>query len=229
MEIKNLTVSFGKQRVLNALDLSLQPKAINGLVGINGAGKTTLLRSIFGIKKPESGAILWEGRSITSSDIGFLETENYFYPKIKGREYLEIFALKNPKFNPDTWNELFDLPLNKLIGDYSTGMKKKLAIMGVCGLDRPVLLLDEPFNGVDLESNEKIKLIIQKLAVQGKTILITSHILETLTSICDQISILMKGEIERTAQRSSYNALVEYLTETISLGAKEKIDRIFND
>lgn len=229
MEIKNLNVSFGKQKVLNNLNLSLKPNAINGLVGINGAGKTTLLNSIFGTKKADAGEILWEGRPITASDIGFLETENFFYPKMKGREYLEIFALSNPAFDPDAWNGLFELPLNKLVEEYSTGMKKKLSIMAVAGLDRPMLLLDEPFNGVDLESNEKIKLVIKKLADQGKTILITSHILETLTTLCDQISILMKGEIERTSERTEYDALVQYLTQTISQSAQEKIDDIFHE
>lgn len=229
MDIQSLSVSYGKQKVLKDLNLTLKPNGVNGLVGINGAGKTTLLNTLAGLKKRDTGHVIWEGAPLESSQIGFLETENYFYPKMKGREYLEVFALSNAKFNPDAWNALFGLPLDKLIEDYSTGMKKKLAIMGICGLDRPILFLDEPFNGVDLESNEKIKLVMRKLTEQGKTILVTSHILETLTTICDQISVLMEGTIERTAERPEYENLVIHLTQKISDSAQTKIDQIFND
>jgi len=229
MEIRNLNVSYRKNHVLHDLNLDFAEESINGLVGMNGAGKTTLLRTIFGSKKPDTGSIVWKRETVRPATIGFLETENFFYPKMKGGEYLNIFKLSNPKFNPEQWNALFELPLNKLVDEYSTGMKKKLALMGVIGLDKPILMLDEPFNGVDLESNEKIKLIIQKLKEQGKTIIVTSHILETLTTICDQISILYGGGVDQTASKENFDEVKDFLHRNISENAQSKIDKIFNE
>lgn len=228
MEVQNLNVAYRKNHVLHDLNVNFIDSAINGLVGMNGAGKTTLLRAIFGSKKVDSGSINWNGESIRPSQVGFLETENFFYPKMKGIEYLEIFRLSNPGFVPEHWNELFELPLNKLVDEYSTGMKKKLALMGVIGLDKPILMLDEPFNGVDLESNEKIKLVIMKLKERGKTVIVTSHILETLTSICDQISILAKGQVVRTALKDEFEEVRQFLYTSITDSVQHKIDKIFD-
>jgi len=229
MKISQVDIFYRKNHVIRDLSLEWQKGGINGLVGMNGAGKTTLLRGVFGSKELKNGSIEMDGKPVTSSMIGFLETENFFYPKMKASEYLEVFRLTNGSFSPESWNELFDLPLDRLVDEYSTGMKKKLALMGVIGLDKPILMLDEPFNGVDLESNEKIKLILKKLQEQGKTIIVTSHILETLTSICDQISILLNGKIDRTASREGFDEVSDYLRHTISSGAQATIDKIFND
>lgn len=229
MRLQNINIHYRKNHVIKDLDLDLKEGGINGLVGMNGAGKTTLLRGIFGVKPLKSGTMLWQDKPLTTRMIGFLETENFFYPKMRASEYLDVFRLSNPKFNPENWNALFELPLERLVDEYSTGMKKKLALMGVIGLDKPILMLDEPFNGVDLESNEKIKLVLKRLQEHGKTIIVTSHILETLTSICDQISILYKGQIDRTASPEAFDEIGDYLRKTISSGAQAKIDKIFNE
>ncbi|MFY0671860.1 MAG: ATP-binding cassette domain-containing protein [Bacteroidia bacterium] len=228
MIINRLTVAYRKNTVLKDLSVEFKHNEINGLVGMNGAGKTTLLRTIFGTLKANSGSIQLQEDSATKP-IAFLETENFFYPKIKGGEYLEIFAKKNPSFDSVKWNQLFDLPLNKLIDDYSTGMKKKLALLGVIALDKPIIMLDEPFNGVDLESNEKIKLVLKRLQEKGKTIIVTSHILETLTDICAQITVLFEGKTDYTAFRGDYHNLKAQLNQRITDKASTIIDNIFND
>jgi ABC-2 type transport system ATP-binding protein len=228
MIIEKLNVGYRKAVVLKDLTVKFKHGEINGLVGMNGAGKTTLLRTIFGTLKQASGTIDLEVESI-QKPIAFLETENFFYPKIKGKEYLEIFAKNNSSFNPEKWNQLFELPLNKLIDEYSTGMKKKLALMGIIALEKPILMLDEPFNGVDLESNEKIKMVLQKLQEKGKTILVTSHILETLTDICAQITVLFEGKTDFTAQKGEYDNLKAQLNQRITDKASTIIDNIFND
>lgn len=229
MKLENVNIFYRKNHVIRDLQLEFQEGAINGLVGMNGAGKTTLLKGIFGTKPLKSGSITWQGTKVAANAIGYLETENFFYPKMRASEYLEMFRLSNPKFSPENWNALFELPLDRLVDEYSTGMKKKLALLGVIGLDKPVLMLDEPFNGVDLESNEKIKLVLKRLKEQGKTIIVTSHILETLTSICDQISILYEGAISRTAETQDFDEVSDYLRQTISSSAQEKIDKIFDE
>lgn len=203
LKIENLKVDYGNFNVLNKLNLQIPEKNIHGLVGLNGSGKTTLLNTIYGIKKPTEGSIRYMDEEIKREKIAFLETVNYFYPRITGLEYLKLFRTQNPDFKIDQWNELFELSLNKLIDDYSTGMKKKLALMGIICLNRDILILDEPFNGVDLETVQKIKTLLLKLK-QEKLILITSHILESLLSICDSISYLNKGNIQFTKDKDHY-------------------------
>lgn len=227
--IEGLKVAYPKHEVLKGVELHFEAQQVNGLVGMNGSGKTTLLRTIFGLKDKQAGSIICDGQELKSNQIAYLETENYFYPKMKGREYLELFKLKNPEYDPLKWNALFDLPLNKLVDEYSTGMKKKLALLGVLALDRPILMLDEPFNGVDLESNEKIKLVLKRLKEEGKTIIITSHIIDSLLSLADNISILHAGSISITAPRYRFSEINEYLTKTISENAQGVIDEIFGN
>ena len=123
--IENLIVSYNKgQPVIDTLNLFLSDGTINGIVGLNGAGKTTLLNSIYGFKRIDSGTVKYDDRKINKKEMSFLETENYFYSNITGREYLSLF--KNPGFDIEKWNQLFLLPVDKIVDDYSSGMKKKL-------------------------------------------------------------------------------------------------------
>ena len=207
-EIKNLDKSF-QQPVLKDLSLSLPKGQVHGIVGLNGAGKSTLLNCIAGLLQMDAGEILFDGQPLERKQIAYLETNNFFYSRITGKEYLDLFKISNPNFPIDDWNELFELPLKKLIETYSTGMKKKLAFMGVLCLDKPFMMLDEPFNGLDLETNQKLRLIIEKLRAQGKTVLVTSHILETLTSNCDTISHLFEGVFEDTLSKENFGGLEE--------------------
>jgi ABC-2 type transport system ATP-binding protein len=135
-------------------------------------------------------------------------------------EYLKLFRTKNPAFDIGKWNEFFELPLNKLIETYSNGMKKKLALLGILALDREILMLDEPFNGLDLETVQKLKRLLPQLK-SSKTILITSHILESLLGICDSISYLNGGVIQFTRERKEFAGIEE---EIFSMH-QDKIDR----
>lgn len=206
IKIDNLKVNYGNNNVLNELCLEIYDNTIHGLVGLNGSGKTTLLNTIYGLKSKALGTVQCNNEAIKRNNIAYLETINYFYPRITGKEYLDVFKTQNPNFDIDKWNTLFELPLNKLIDDYSTGMKKKLALMGIICLDREILILDEPFNGVDLETVQKIKTLLLKLKIK-KTIIITSHILESLLPICDSISYLNDGKIEFTKEKKNFNEI----------------------
>ncbi|MEI7661985.1 MAG: ATP-binding cassette domain-containing protein, partial [Bacteroidota bacterium] len=187
--IEKLVVSYDKdQRVIDNLDIIFPFDTIHGIVGLNGSGKTTLLNAIYGLKAVDSGQVLYHDRKINKREMSFLVTENFFYSNITGREYLELFT--NCDFDIESWNRLFLLPLDAVIDHYSTGMKKKLAFFGVIRQDKPVMILDEPFNGLDIETCRIIRRILIKLKERGKTILITSHIIETLTNLCDYIHYL---------------------------------------
>lgn len=210
LRIDSLSVSYGKnKKVIEGLTLHLEEGKIHAIAGLNGSGKTTLLNTIFGFLEPDEGTITFNNVPLTKRQIGYLETSNFFYSRITGCEYLEIFRLANPAFSIEKWNELFELPLNDLIETYSTGMKKKLAFMGVLCLDKPVMMLDEPFNGVDLKSNQKLKNIIKILSGRGKTIIITSHILESLISLCDTIHYLNNKKIEFSFNKEEFGKVEE--------------------
>ena len=207
ISIENLKVSYADNNVLKCVNLSIPSSSIHGLVGLNGSGKTTLLNTLYGLKEKQAGSISYNSLPIEKSKIAYLESLNYFYPYITGKEYLRMFQTQNVNFNIDKWNELFELPLNKLIEDYSTGMKKKLALMGVLCLNREILILDEPFNGVDLETVQKIKSLLIKLKDSNKTIIITSHILESLLSLCDLLSYLNNGIIQFSKERKDFGSV----------------------
>jgi ABC-2 type transport system ATP-binding protein len=194
LSIEGLVVRRGSAEVLRGVDLPLEPGRVHGLVGRNGAGKTTLLDALYGFVPAAAGAVRFGARPALPTDIGYLTAENVFYPRITGREYLALFAAART-FDVQGWGALFELPLDRPVDAYSTGMKKKLALLGILSLGRPVLALDEPFNGLDLETNRLLARLLAMLAEEGRTVLLTSHVLESLTSTCHRIHLLDAGRI----------------------------------
>lgn len=225
--LNDINVSYDNHPVLQSLMLNLEEGKIHGLVGLNGSGKTTLLNALYGFVKPIRGAISRNDRKVSRKDFAFLETQNYFYPLITGREYLSIFTEQNRRFNLDNWTNLFALPLDELIETYSTGMKKKLALLAVFKLDRDVFLLDEPYNGLDLESTTVLKLILDEFRKEGKTIIVTSHVYETLVSVCDLIHHLEGGKICGTYQSDDFRTLGNQLTKAVEQRSASTIKNIF--
>lgn len=227
LKINQLVVSYGDHLVLKKVDLECLKGEIHGLLGMNGAGKTTLFRTIYGFKKKDSGTCLIGDKPASNRSIALLETSPFFYSYMKGKEYLDLLSFDNKEFDFNKWNELFNLPLDDLIDTYSTGMKKKLAFLGIISLDRPVMILDEPFSGVDVESNEKIFQILERLKKSGKVILLSSHILESFTEVCDKISLLNEGEIKRTYIKEEFPALEKQLKEEINKKIGSVLDELF--
>jgi len=225
ISIRQLFVSYQPEKpVINGLNLKMDERMIHGIVGLNGSGKTTLLNTIFGLKRPVSGIVLFQGRKASKKDISYLVTENYFYSNITGREYLQLF--KNKDFLTEKWNELFLLPLDELVDNYSSGMKKKLALMGSLKQNKPVMILDEPFNGLDIESTRILRMVLLKLKEQGKTIIITSHIIETLTNLCDSIHFLENGKIKFSKTKTEFAAFEKEIFQSIeekNLGLVEEL------
>ncbi len=212
LQVENLHVAYGSKTVLQGLDFSAKAGEITGIVGLNGTGKTTLLNSVYGKIRPQQGMIEYAGQPLETRSIAYLETHNFFYKRITGREYLELFRIQHPNFSIEEWNAVFRLPLEKWIDTYSTGMKKKLAFMGILSLNRIVIILDEPFNGLDLETNETLKNILKILKQKNKTLIVTSHILETLTTICDSIYYLNNGTMQHHFKSTDYDQLEALLT-----------------
>jgi ABC-2 type transport system ATP-binding protein len=205
LEIKNISVSFKDKNVLQNLNLKIEEGIILGILGKNGAGKTTLFESLYQSQK-YNGEILWKNQKLLRQNISYLETENYFYPYITGREYLSYFAKdKLPK--TIELAEKFQLPLDKYVQYYSSGMKKKLALIGMLMLDKSINILDEPFNGVDFEGVHLLYDIIRELKQSNKMVIISSHIIETLFHTCDRIVTLENGLISNIFEKSDFEKL----------------------
>jgi ABC-2 type transport system ATP-binding protein len=173
--VTNLSKSFGKHKVLQDINVSFTQGNVYGIIGENGAGKTTLFRCLAGLENHEGTVNFNEG--ILKNIMGFLPTDLFFFSKITGKEYLQLLCnARKIKLDNIEEQNIFDLPLNEYAETYSTGMKKKLAITGILLQQNKVFILDEPFNGVDIQSNLLIKELILKLKSLNKIIIISSHI-----------------------------------------------------
>ncbi len=205
--ISDLTFAYGNHSVFKGLSQSFEQGKVHGILGVNGVGKSTFFRLLGGRLKKAKGEVLMGERQLGKKNTFLLETQNYFYPNITGEEYLSLFTESGNGFSQSLMNDLFHLPLQDMVDSYSTGMKKKLAIMAMLKGEEGVLLMDEPFNGLDLESSRVLVHILDKLRKKGRTVLISSHILETLTGSCDEIHILEKGIFERTVKKDAFDLL----------------------
>lgn len=212
LRIERLTVHRGRTEVLCGVSLAVAAGRVHGLVGRNGAGKTTLLDAVFGLVRPTAGEVCFGDRPIRAADVAYMPADTYFYPRITGREYLGIFAARNPAFDVAAWSDVFDVPLDQFVDDCSSGTQQKLALLGVLSLDRQVVMLDEPMNGLDMASNEVLMRLLRMLAEAGKTVLVTSHVLETLTATCDEIHVLDGGVIAGSFADTEFAQLRELLT-----------------
>lgn len=194
IRVENLSKYYGKNQVLKNINISFEKGRIYGIVGENGSGKTTLFRCISGLEKYD-GQIKSEFH-ILKNHLGFLMAEPFFFSKITGTEYIRLLVnARNIKLENIEESNIFNLPLGQYASTYSTGMKKKLALTAILLQGNDCIILDEPFNGVDIQSNMVIAEIIHKLKELRKTVIISSHIFSTLAETCDEIHLLKDGKV----------------------------------
>lgn len=223
LEINRLSFSYGFKKVLDEVTLSVCAGSVHGILGSNGAGKTTLFNALFAHEAHETSIRIADA---ARKNIAYLRTDPFFYPYMTGREYLAIVCQQRQLIDTESWNKLFTLPLDEYVHRYSTGMKKKLALLGVILLDRGLLILDEPFNGLDLESCETVRYIIARLRHQGKTILLSSHIYETLTANCDCISMLEGGRVVQTFKQEAFAELTRLVQSRFRDSIAGQVDQL---
>jgi ABC-2 type transport system ATP-binding protein len=224
--VDGLTVRYGATTVLSGVSLSLPEGRVHGIIGRNGAGKTTFLEAVYGLVRPAAGRVLRGDEPFRREDAAYLPAQPYFYPQLTGREYLAVFRPTPRLFDVDGWNEVFELPLDHLVDSYSLGMRKKLALIGVLSLGRAVLLLDEPYNGLDLETNQVLARLLRALAAAGRTVLVTSHVLGSLTDGCDEIHLLAAHRFARTFGPGEFAGLGEHLLDSDTALKLERVGRL---
>ena len=192
IKITDLHKSFGSKNVLNGINAEFSRGKIYGVIGENGAGKTTLFRCIAGLES-YSGTITSDLNPL-KNHLGLLFAEPYFFPKITGKEYIRLLCnARGTALTDIDSKNIFDLPLNQYVSTYSTGMKKKLALLAVLLQGNECFVLDEPYNGIDINGSIVLTEIILKLKELNKTILLSSHIFSTMRDTCDEILILQHG------------------------------------
>ncbi len=203
IEIDDLTFSYGKQRGVKNLSFTIPEGEIFGFLGENGSGKTTTIRCIMNILIPQRGIIKIDGTTISRKDssykeeIGYLPGEIHIPDNYKVKDFFAYLTTLRKKeiTRLDEIVELFDIPLNKKIKQLSHGNKQKLGIAIALMHDPKVLILDEPSSGLDpLLQQELYELLLREKA-KGKTIFFSSHNLDEVQKICDQVAIIREGSL----------------------------------
>lgn len=210
LEIKNFTKTYAKDKkaVVN-LSLSVMPGEIHGFIGHNGAGKTTTIRAVVGVMDFEQGEIFIEGHSVKKEPItcksltAYIPDNPDLYDYITGFQYLgymaDMFSVdkKSREERIGKYAELFDITgsLGDLISSYSHGMKQKLALIGAFLHQPKLLVLDEPFVGLDPEAAFRLKEIMRDLCRQGSAIFFSTHVLDVAEKLCDKVSIIKQGKL----------------------------------
>ena len=205
IETKQLTKIYGEQTAVSKVNLHVKKGRIYGLLGRNGAGKTTIMKMILGLASITSGKVDVFGKNVKGREkrvyprIGAIIETPGFYPNLTGTENLEIFAKLRGTAAPHAVKnalEIVGLPYTdkKLFSKYSLGMKQRLGIANAILHDPELLILDEPTNGLDPIGIAEVRDFIKELsAAQGKTILISSHILSEISLLADDIGIIDNG------------------------------------
>jgi ABC-2 type transport system ATP-binding protein len=210
LEIKNLSKSYViDKKAVNDVNISIEDGEIFAFIGHNGAGKTTVIKCICGILDFEEGEILINGKSIKKEpisckkEIAYIPDNPDLYEALTGIQYLnfigDIYLIEKEQRNKDIiyFSELFSIKnnLNDMISTYSHGMKQKLAIISAFIRHPKLMLLDEPFVGLDPKAAYLMKEEMKKLCENGTSIFFSTHVLEVAEKLCDHVAIIKDGEI----------------------------------
>jgi ABC-2 type transport system ATP-binding protein len=204
VEVHGLCKRYGRTRAVDNLTFAVRPGRVTGFVGPNGAGKSTTMRLILGLDAPDRGTALVNGRPYASLDVplrevGALLDAKAFHPGRSAREHLRWLAVSNgiPRGRVDAVLELVGLSrvARRRAGGFSLGMAQRLGIAGALLGDPPVLLLDEPVNGLDPEGIRWIRGFLRTLADEGRAVLVSSHLMSELEDTADHLIVIGRGRL----------------------------------
>jgi ABC-2 type transport system ATP-binding protein len=204
IEVRNLTKRYGRVLAVDDLTFDAQPGRVTGFLGPNGAGKTTTLRVLVALLHQTSGEATVLGRRYTELEqparqVGAILEANAFHPGRTGRNHLRTIALASgvDQARVDELLALVDLAAaaNRRVKGYSLGMKQRLALAGALLGDPRVLVLDEPANGLDPQGIRWLRDLLRTLADQGRTVLVSSHVLAEVAQLADDVVIIAKGRL----------------------------------
>lgn len=208
VSICGLTKRYGPLTALNNLNLDVGHGEVLGFLGLNGAGKTTTIRLLLDLLRPTSGKAFifghdcWTESLATRARLGYLPGELGLYPDLTGSEVLHFLAGLNrqpvDKRHRQQLCDRLELPqsdLRRRLREYSTGMKRKLGLVQAFQADPPLLILDEPTEGLDPLMQESIYELLADAKGRGRTVFMSSHVLSEVERVCDRIALLRKGEL----------------------------------
>ncbi|HEX7064393.1 MAG TPA: ABC transporter ATP-binding protein [Bacillales bacterium] len=205
LKLEHVEKRFGNFTAVDNVTLEIPERQMFGLLGSNGAGKTTTFRMILGLLQPSKGKISWQGEQInyeTSNMIGYLPEERGLYPKLKVRDQLiylgRLRGMKKPEIVEQLsyWLEKFNVPeyMDKKVNDLSKGNQQKIQFIASVIHQPKLLILDEPFSGLDPVNLEILKSAVLELKERGTSILFSSHRMEDVEELCEHLCILHKGK-----------------------------------
>jgi ABC-2 type transport system ATP-binding protein len=209
LEARQLTKLYAGIPVVDHVSFSIEPGEILGYLGPNGAGKSTTVKMLTGLIEPTSGEIQFHGRDVRKGlkayqrQIGYVPEEPHLYPHLGGREYLQLAGRLHGL--PRVVLERKMDELLRLLGlwedrhsplvSYSKGMRQKILISAALLHDPELLILDEPFSGLDVNTAMMLRSLLHALAARRKLVLYSSHVLEVVEKVCDRVLILRKGKV----------------------------------
>ncbi|MEU5388122.1 ABC transporter ATP-binding protein [Kitasatospora cineracea] len=209
VSIRDLWKRFGAQTAVAGLSLDLPAGSFIGLVGPNGAGKTTTLSMATGLLRPDRGTVLvhgadvWQDPVAVKARIGILPEGLRMFERLSGRELLRFNGRLRGLDGAETDRRAEELlavldltgAADKLVADYSTGMRKKIGLAAALLHNPDVLFLDEPFEGVDPVSAQTIRGVLTRYAASGSTVVFSSHVMELVESLCDWVAVVNAGQV----------------------------------
>ncbi len=209
LKIKNLTKSYGEKVVVDNLSLEINPGEIYGFIGHNGAGKTTTLKSVVGILKFDSGEITIGGNNVVSNpleckkQLAYIPDNPDLYDYMSGIKYLNFIAdifevpagVRQERIRK--YADAFELTgdLAQPISAYSHGMKQKLAVIAAWVHDPKLIIMDEPFVGLDPKAAFTLKEMMREVCNNGGCIFFSTHVLEVAEKLCDKVAIIKQGKL----------------------------------
>ena len=223
LELRNISKSYGSKNALKNVSLSIPQGEIVGLFGENGAGKTTLMKSVLGYIHHE-GEVTLDGEPITTANIArvsFATCEHSFFPSLSAAAHGEFLKEQFPKFNEKRFHALmnfFNLPEHKPLRSFSTGQKNQFEVIMALSQGADYILMDEPFAGNDIFNREDFYKVLLGILEPNETILLSTHLIEEVSSFISRAVLLRQGEIVADVTTSQLEdegkTLISFIKET---------------